>query len=312
MAGSTDRRGVSVSSLDVVWCPNPMRPHSDRQVRRLLLTGGDTLDSIVRRLALQPALLTATLNGMDVPRRRWRRKRVRSGDVLVLQQVARGVFEGATITAKLVMGANMGAMAATVLGTVLAFVGNVAVAMVAQSLIGSLTRSGGGRAQQQADDAPTAYSIEGGNNSARPYEPLILVLGEHRVFPDYASRPFAEFVPDPTTTSEVINNTPQHEEMLHPPFGFAGTPPAVIAPWVLIGEAGTPSDPDYVQYYGDTATRTYVRPRFLGGGDESITVPHTFVVMHPAAGDDMVTTYEDAMGMTDPSGPDPWLPPEGN
>ncbi len=38
------------------------------------------------------------------------------------------------------------------------------------------------------------YSISGGRNPQRPYQPFLLVLGEHRIFPDLGSRPYTEYV----------------------------------------------------------------------------------------------------------------------
>ena len=40
----------------------------------------------------------------------------------------------------------------------------------------------------------TAFSLHGGANQARPYEPAMLVLGEHRVFPDLAAQECAQFI----------------------------------------------------------------------------------------------------------------------
>ena len=37
------------------------------------------------------------------------------------------------------------------------------------------------------------YSLQGGSNRARPYEPLLMVLGTHRVFPDLAAREYSEY-----------------------------------------------------------------------------------------------------------------------
>lgn len=303
MSGSKLRR---VSTLDVVWCPNPFRPIAERQVRRLVLTGSDTVNSVVRRLALQHVTVQATVNGVEVPKRRWHKKRLRSTDVLVLQQVARGV-EGATVTAKLVMSANMAATAATILGYTLAFVANVAIAVGISKLAGSLMRRSGSNAQQ-ADNTPTAYGIESGSNGLRQYEALPLVLGEHRIFPDYASRPFAEFVPDPDSATDVVNNTPVYETQLHDAFSVDPVSGDVSEPWVLIATDGDPGDSTYTRYYGDQKARTYTSSR-----DGAVTQPHTFVVQRlPAM--NRVATYENYVILTanygdnDYSGPLQWRP----
>ena len=50
-----------------------------------------------------------------------------------------------------------------------------------------------GRAGRDAEDIPRLYSIAGGSNRARPYEPLMLILGTHRAFPDLAAQDYTEY-----------------------------------------------------------------------------------------------------------------------
>jgi len=45
---------------------------------------------------------------------------------------------------------------------------------------------------QGAAESPT-YSLSGGSNRMRPYEPLAVVMGNHRIFPDYAAKPYTEY-----------------------------------------------------------------------------------------------------------------------
>ena len=46
------------------------------------------------------------------------------------------------------------------------------------------------------EDDAGPFSITGGSNSARPNEPLTLVLGQHRVFPDLVAREYTDFDTD--------------------------------------------------------------------------------------------------------------------
>jgi sulfur carrier protein ThiS len=303
--------------IGVIYCPNPLRPASERQVHRLAITSCDTIASLVQRLGLAATPLAATLNGTAVPRRRWRRTRVRAFDVLVLQQVARGasialwVGESATAAGKSVGWATVLAMAAYV-----AF--NVVVSMALSMLANALA---GNKSNRQTDDSsPTAYSIEGGSNSVRPYEPLPLVLGEHRLFPDYASRPFAEFVEDETTTHEVINNTPAFEPRTPPEWSYTPgkdqwSPITPAPPWTLIATSAV-GDIGTYEYYGDNAARTYNRP--FGFPSGVITQPHTFVVRHSPFSweDDAITDYESWLTTQQPpdfgGGPVNWRPIDGS
>ncbi|MDR2155895.1 MAG: hypothetical protein LBE78_12880 [Burkholderiaceae bacterium] len=272
-----------IPTLSVIWCPNPLRPASEREHKAVALMDGDTVQSIIGRLGLVDTPLAAALNGDPLDdAARWPQATVHAGDVLVLQQVARD-FGASTIAAKLVMYGEMAYGTALALGTVLAFAANTVISMALSAIASSLMRKSAGSGQDN-DNAPTAYSIEGGSNDARPYEPLPLVLGEHRIFPDYAGRPFAEFVLDPTSATDVINNTPQIETMMHPTFGFDdAVPPAVIEPWTQIK-----TDSAFV-YYGDNAPRTYT-----SSNQGTVTQPHTFVVRtQTLGGAPVVATYED-------------------
>ena len=45
-----------------------------------------------------------------------------------------------------------------------------------------------------AHGQPRQYTLSGGSNRARPHEPVLLVLGSHRVFPDVAAKEYVDFV----------------------------------------------------------------------------------------------------------------------
>lgn len=277
-----------VPVLDVTWCPNPLRPISERETRRLALTGSDTVDSIIRRLGLQPASVLAELNGRAVAHRRYHRKKVREEDVLVLQQVARGTGIGEA-AGSAAAGAAFGKTTVSVgtalaIGAVVTFAVNLALSLAVSALLASLSKK---KEQRPTNDyTPTAYSIEGGSNTARPYEPLPLVLGEHRFFPDYASRPFAEFVPDASTSTEVINRVPTFDYRAPPAINIETFDPAdedaaLPAPWVLIESGVDDSSPAYPKKwwrYGDGAARTMAKVNEETWTVEQVTYPHSFVV----------------------------------
>ena len=56
----------------------------------------------------------------------------------------------------------------------------------------------------QADGPPPIHSLTGGANRARPFEPLPLLLGRHRVFPDLAARPYSQFVSAPAAGDAAV------------------------------------------------------------------------------------------------------------
>ena len=52
--------------------------------------------------------------------------------------------------------------------------------------------------------SPT-YALTGGSNRARPHEPLPLVLGTHRIYPDMGARPYTEFEGEDQYLYQVFN-----------------------------------------------------------------------------------------------------------
>ena len=84
------------------------------------------------------------------------------------------------------------------LGAVIAIGGNL--------LISSLFRPSQASAASSSigTESPT-YSLSGGSNRMRPYEPLPVVMGNHRIFPDYGSKPYTEFSGDDQYLYQVFN-----------------------------------------------------------------------------------------------------------
>lgn len=278
-------------TLTVIYHPNPLRPTSDRELLQVGLLPSDTIYSVISRLGLVGQPLSIGLNGRTVHETDWTQCPVAISDMLVLQQGVAGEAIGAWTAAQISAKTSITLATAATIATVTAFVVNAAIAYAISALAASLSRKSSGATQ--ADDAPTAFSIEGGSNSGRTYEPLILVLGEHRVFPDYACRPFAEFVLDPSTATEVVNNTPAYENKVHPPFSV-DTEGVPVAPWTQIGGAGS------TIYFGDGQARAYTSSR-----DGTVTQPHTFVIRYtelPLSAE--VATYEDYLTLTATSGND--------
>lgn len=270
--------------IDVVHCTNPLRPVADRRVRRVLLTGSDTVESIVKRLGLQATPLAVSLNMVTVPRRRWHKKRVRTTDTLILMQCAAGV-EAGLLGAKILMNAAWYEIAATAL---LTFLTSDLVIGLALTMVANAIMSNKGAKGSSQESSPATYSIDGGSNSLRPYEPLLLVLGEHQVFADYGSRPFTEFVPDETTTRIVVNESASYKVYDVPTFTLTPdfpNPPIPSEPWTQIAAD------DYMLWYGDNAPRTYQRQ-----DGNTIEAPHTFIVRvplpNPSAQDARINDWE--------------------
>jgi len=90
---------------------------------------------------------------------------------------------------------------------VTAAVAGVAVAIGGTFLINRLFSPGlpaGGASTAGAQrQQVTPFSLSASGNQARPYEPLPLVMGRHRIFPDFSAQPYTRFQWDQTT---FVNN----------------------------------------------------------------------------------------------------------
>lgn len=100
------------------------------------------------------------------------------GGMFVVTSAATGAVTGLTmagtmLTAGIMIAGNL------LVGAIFSPSGNAAIDMDTAS--GSNTQ-----------DSPT-YSLSGGSNRARPYEPMPVIMGTHRFFPDAAMNPYTEY-----------------------------------------------------------------------------------------------------------------------
>lgn len=98
---------------------------------------------------------------------------------------------------------------------------SLAVNFVISTVFGPDDRGQGTRNQRKD---PEGYGIVGGNNQARHFGPLPVVMGKHRIFPDYASPWSVDYVTDFTTLVNVCNSTPVEGLVTLPDFEFDPTP----------------------------------------------------------------------------------------
>lgn len=56
-----------------------------------------------------------------------------------------------------------------------------------------------------SDAVSPTYSLSGGSNRARPFEPMPLLFGTHRIFPDYGARTYTEFEGEDQYLYQVFN-----------------------------------------------------------------------------------------------------------
>lgn len=193
-----DRVQTSARSTDVVVTPHPITLQGQR-IEAAALLHGETLSSFLARVA--PEVLdgdwVVSLDGADVPVRLWRLTRPKPGVLVGCRRRPRGdVVKLAAIVAISYFTVGVGGLGAGGLFTAGGAIGGgflaaagafVAGTMLVNSLLGPKQAS---LDALQSTPTSTTYSLSGGNNQSRPYEPLGLLFGEVRISPDFSSRPF--------------------------------------------------------------------------------------------------------------------------
>lgn len=193
-----------------VFSPHPLLPAQGRRIEYAPLVAGESIHEYLVRTGLFDAIgarpVRVTLNGRRVPRDLWRKVRPRPGVLIGVQALVHGGGGGGKNPISTLLSLAMfvfppsgiflsAATAAT------SIIGRLTVGMVFNAAFGLVVnalfappRPNISQAQQADSGAvsPT-YSLSGGGNRGRPWEPLPVICGTHRVFLDLGARPFTEF-----------------------------------------------------------------------------------------------------------------------
>jgi len=182
--------------IDLVLIPHPLRPGE----ARAQLPGPMRLDALMReawagRLGSVP--VSVWVDGEPAASADWRRIEVADGAAVTIRPALAG---GDTNPLRVVLQLALAVGTAGLLGSGwyaaagwlargaavggLLVGGNLLVNAVAPPRLPEL--AGGPKAEP-------LYALSGGSNRARPWEPLLMVLGERRVFPDLAAAEYTEF-----------------------------------------------------------------------------------------------------------------------
>lgn len=184
--------------FNTTYSPNPLLPAANRQTYDIDLQG-KTLQNLLDELPYETHRLDvfASVNDELVPRADWTTHNLKQGDIIVLKQRLHGGDSNplqiiATI-ALIAFAAWAGPAAAGAMGlagTTATVTGSIITAtiMVGGTLL--LNAIFPPAFDLWGDDDKNNYSIGGGRNRARPYQPLPLVVGTHRVHPDLGAQPY--------------------------------------------------------------------------------------------------------------------------
>ena len=167
------------------------------------LPAGATVAHLVAREWPRPHdALAVAVDGRPVPVAAWGETPLRGGEIVTLRAVLAGGDDGKNpLRTVLQIGLLVAAIvvppllftatwAQALTGAAITIAGGLIVNALAPPRIAepaALPRPGGAAAKP-------LYNLTGGANRARPYEPLLLVLGTHRVFPDLGATEYTEIV----------------------------------------------------------------------------------------------------------------------
>lgn len=188
----------------VVFCPHPLMPWRERQLIYAPPRPHERLDVYLSRvIGVLPEPCVVTVGDCRVPSSAWPLVTVKPGVVIgVAVAVAGGDSNGGSNVGRVIatiavmvasyytggaVGAAYGAGWGAVAGAAVSFVGMMAV----NALFPFPTQDLSGLSGEST--SPT-YSLSGGSNRVRRYEPLPLVIGTHRMFPDQACAGYTLYV----------------------------------------------------------------------------------------------------------------------
>lgn len=183
----------------LIVTPHPVTLQGQRKLGAAAFEPGEYLDSLLARQGVVPGQQwVVSIDGVDVPEHHWHRVRPKHGYLIEARRVPeRDVLRIVAIAALSYFTFGAGGVAG---GGFLGLTGTAAVfAAGAAYLAGSLVinkllapKQPGAGNRQDGTTSPT-YSLSGGRNRARPFEPLALVLGEPYSVPDIGAQPYTFF-----------------------------------------------------------------------------------------------------------------------
>lgn len=141
-----------------------------------------------------------SIGGAVVPALMWARTRPKHGQIIECRRVAgRDVFRALAFAVLAYYTFGLGATAAggwAAGGGLGMFLAQTAVFMIGAAVINKVLPPQRARLNTYDQSTGSTYSLAGGRNRARLYEPLGLLFGTTKVVPDYAAQPYTFFEAD--------------------------------------------------------------------------------------------------------------------
>lgn len=205
--------------MEVVTRPTLISvPHAlvadDRQLCFAMFLPRETLGAYVERngVAVARGPISVWHNGHRVPDDLWARLIPRTGDQIIIRsratggggsKVLRSIAMVAVAIAAVYTGGLVAAAYGKVAGAAAASVVALGGSLVVNALI-PLPKPNLASLASQESESPV-YSIQAARNTARMYEPMMLVMGTHRVVPDLGSNAVVAFEGDEQFLSQIFH-----------------------------------------------------------------------------------------------------------
>jgi len=192
----------------LIWAPHPFQREVGREIRYIPFEAGESILSYLKRVGIfermgrQPFMLT--IDGRRIPRSLWSLTHPKAGTQINLYALVHG-GEGTkknplaiiSIIALSVFAPQFaGAIAGKGASAMALGLWKAGIMIVGGMIINELfppPRPDMSAAQGlDIQDSPT-YSITGGSNRARSYQPMPKVVGTTKIFPDLGALPYTEF-----------------------------------------------------------------------------------------------------------------------
>lgn len=202
---------LTLAQPAAVWSPHPLLPAVDRELIHAVLFPGETLGAYLQRTGLWTKIrnrpVRVAINGAQIPRAMWLHCKPKPGTLIQIQAAVAGGGGGGggknplrtVLTIALMIAAPELAPGLAEFMGVTSTIG-ISLVQAGIGIIGSLAlnaifpppKPNLSRFQGFGQESPT-YSLSGGSNRMRPYEPMPVIMGTHRVFPDAGAKPYTEF-----------------------------------------------------------------------------------------------------------------------
>lgn len=212
-----------VATPSMVVYPKPLG--GERTEHFECFAPGETLGAYVRRagITVPSRVVRVEHNGREVPLALWQRLIPRHGDMVVIR--ARGLGGGGgnkvlrtvamiavvvvSILAPYAAPASWGALGAagglTATGALISAGVMIGGSLLVNALLPPLTPTAAKLGTGEKYESSSTYAIQGGRNRPRPWEPMLLVFGRHRVVPDQGAIPFTQQQGDDQYLNQIFH-----------------------------------------------------------------------------------------------------------